>query len=139
MQHALFELLTGSYQNGRGISTDVSVKDITYSIMDHLGRLLNARQNSISHMSDYGLPDITLMYQGLPYSQSDLSTSIKKLILKYETRLDEVVVENKSKNSGECILQLEVTGRLINGEIVFFDTYFMSGGYANVQYRDKGI
>lgn len=139
MQYALFEILTGRYQSGQRINVKVTPKDIIYSVMDHLTRLLNARQNSISHMPDYGLPDIAMLYQDLPYSQSELSDSIQKLILKYETRLDDVLVTNKSINNGECILQLEVVGKLINGKEVCFDTYFMSGGYASVIYRESGL
>lgn len=139
MQYALFEILTGRFQCGKKINKNISSDDIIHSVKDHLTRLLNARKDSLSHMPDYGLPDITQLYQGLPYSQSELSDSIQNLILKYETRLNEVSVFNKSINNGNCILQLEVIGNLISGERVYFDTYFMSGGYADVKYRDAEL
>ena len=139
MKHALFEILTGSYQNGLKIRHKPSNRDIVISVMDHLTRLLNARQNSILHMPDYGLPDIANLYQGLPYSKKELSSCIKDLITKYEKRIQNITVLHKGFHDGNCILELEVNGELVNGEKVYFDTYFMSGGYANVKYRDVGF
>lgn len=138
MKHALLEILTGAYQSGQRLQNKPSSRDIVISVMDHLTRLLNARQNSILHMPDYGLPDIANLYQGLPYSKSELSDSIKNLIIKYETRIRYVTVLHKGYHNENCIVQLEVNGELANGDKVFFDTYFMSGGYANVEFRDIG-
>jgi len=133
MQHALFEILTGEYLSGRAISAIPTSFDITVSIKDHLTRLLNARLGAMAHLPDYGLPDISYMYQKLPYSLDDMVDAIKNSVLKYEPRLKQVDVLYKPMSGEDCILHLTVNGRLSSGEYVQFETYFMSGGYARVE------
>lgn len=133
MHHALFEILTGEYLNGQAISPIPSGYDITVSIKDHLSRLLNARLGAMEHLPDYGLPDISHMYQKLPYSLDDMVNAIRKSILKYEPRLKQVDVHYNPMSGADCILHLAVNARLTSGEYVQFETYFMSGGYARVE------
>jgi type VI secretion system protein len=133
MQHALFEVLAGHYSNGRPIDTVAESGEIQLSIMDHLTRLLNARQGSMVHDPDYGLPDIGLIYQSLPYSLEELVEVIRKAVLKYEPRLKRITVNYRPIKTTDCVLQLEVMGQLHNGEQVSYDTYFMSGGYAQIK------
>ncbi len=133
MHHALFEILTGKYADGRFISNIPSEYDVTVSIKDHLTRLLNARLGAMEHLPDYGLPDISHMYQKLPYSLDDMVEAIKNSILKYEPRLKQVDVMYKPMSGADCILHLAVNARLPTGHYVQFETYFMSGGYARVE------
>ncbi len=133
MQHALFEVLMGQYSNGMAIEPIPRSGDIQFSIMDHLTRLLNARQGSMVHDPEYGLPDIGQIYQGLPYSVTELVDVIRKAVLKYEPRLTRVDVSYKPIETTDCVLYLEILGRLTNGEYVSYDTYFLSGGNAQVK------
>jgi type VI secretion system protein len=133
MQHALFEVLTGCYSNGQPIESIARASDVQMSIMDHLTRLLNARQGCMGHDPEYGLPDIGRIYQGLPYTVNELVDVIRKAILKYEPRLLRVEVNYKPIKTDDCVLHLEVAARLQNGEYVSYDTYFLSGGHAEVK------
>ncbi|VAW92924.1 Uncharacterized protein similar to VCA0109 [hydrothermal vent metagenome] len=133
MHHALFEILTGEYADGRKISNIPSEYDITVSVKDHLTRLLNARLGAMRHLPDYGLPDISNIQQKLPYSIKDMVEAIKNSILKYEPRLKQVDVFSKPMSGTDCILQLAVNARLPTGQYVQFETYFMSGGLARVE------
>jgi len=133
MHHALFEILTGEYADGRAISNIPSEHDTMVSIKDHLTRLLNARLGAMQHLPDYGLPDISYMYQKLPYSLDDMVDAIRNSILKYEPRLKQVDVIYKPMSGSDCILHLAVNGRLSSGHYVQFETYFMSGGYARIE------
>ena len=133
MQHALFEVLTGQYSNGMSIEPVANARDVQYSIMDHLTRLLNARQGSIVHDPEYGLPDITQIYQGLPNSVTDLISLIRKAILKYEPRLQRVEVIHMPIEARDFVLHIEIFGRLQNGSSVSYDTYFLTGGNAEVK------
>ena len=135
MHHALFEVLAGQYAGGKEIDPVPGESDLSTSIQDHLTRLLNARQGSLVHMPDYGLPDIALMYQGLPYSLDDLVDAIKRTVLKYEPRLQYVDVSYRTPARGDCVLHVEINARLVTGSKVQFETFFMSGGYARVQAR----
>jgi type VI secretion system protein len=133
MQHALFEVLTGCYSNGLPIEPIARASDLQMSIMDHLTRLLNARQGCMVHDPEYGLPDIGRIYQGLPYTVSELVDVIRKAILKYEPRLLRVEVNYQPIKTDDCVLHLEVAARLQNGDFVSYDTYFLSGGHAEVK------
>jgi len=137
MQHALFEVLAGAYANGRQIEPFPGEQDLSTSIQDHLTRLLNARQGSLVHMPDYGLPDIAQLYQSLPYSLDDLAAAIKQSILKYEPRLTNVQVSHRPVNKGDSIIHIDINARLVNGQEVQFETRFLSGGYARVQARRR--
>ncbi len=133
MQHALFEVLTGQFSNGQPIEAVPRSGDIQMSIMDHLTRLLNARKGSMIHDPDYGLTDIGQIYQSLPYSVNELIDVIRKAILKYEPRLAKVDVSFKPIVTTDCVLHLEIYGRLRNGEFVSYDTFFLSGGNAQIR------
>lgn len=133
MQHALFEILTGQYSNAQPIEDVPREGDVQLSVMDHLTRLLNARKGSVVHDPDYGLTDIGQIYQGLPYSVNELIDVIRKAILKYEPRLSRVDVSFKPMVTTDCVLYLEIFGRLRNGEFVSYDTYFLSGGNAQIK------
>lgn len=135
MHHALFEVLVGHYAGGREIDPAPGEADLSTSIQDHLTRLLNARQGALVHMPDYGLPDIAQMYQGLPYSLEDLAEAIKRTILKYEPRLQQVDVGYRTPARGDCVLHVEINARLVTGGRVQFETFFLSGGYAEVKAR----
>jgi type VI secretion system protein len=103
------------------------------SIVDHLTRLLNSRRGALAHLPEHGLPDIAQVYQGLPYSVDELVESIRRTIARFEPRLNRVDVRYEPVDKGNCVLQLEIDAYLGDGERVYFDTYFMSGGYAEVR------
>lgn len=143
MNHALFEVLTGTYSNGAYLSVYASELSIGASIQDHLSRLLNARKGTLSHMPEYGLPDIAQIYQRLPYSVSELVILIREAIEKYEPRLSHVNVSHKEIEQGDWVLVLDVSGVLKDGIKLQFSTYFLSGGNAKVtmarrSYKNSG-
>lgn len=121
MALALFDILTDEYKN----------QDFN-SIKSHLARLLNARQGSLQHMPDYGLPDVAEIFQGLPYTTNLLVLEIKNTIKKYEPRLKSVRVIPKTSPEKECVLQLEISGTTTEDTKLQFDTFFHSGGTAEV-------
>ncbi|CAN5255323.1 type VI secretion system baseplate subunit TssE [soil metagenome] len=103
------------------------------SIQNHLVNLLNTRQGMLQHLPDYGLPDITAIYQGMPYSISYLLKTITAVIEKYEPRLHCVIVKHNQQHDKNCVLNLEIRAQLINGGNIQFATYFLSGGKAMVE------
>lgn len=129
---ALFEILTGHYHNGRPVAAAMSMDDLLVSIQDHLNRLLNARQGSLRHLPDYGLPDITCLYSGLPYSTSELTGAITRCIETYEPRLTDVIVIARPLAPGEGRLQLDITARLTDGSTARFKSYILREGQAEV-------
>lgn len=107
------------------------------SVCNHLNELLNARRGVLKHLSDYGLPDVEDIYEGLPYSQHTLASEVKKLIEKYEPRVryaNVVPVEIKEDN---CVIRLDIQAFLTNGQSIKLNTRFESGGKADVVQRAK--
>jgi len=104
--------------------------DAVASIREHLIRLLNARRGSLVHLPDYGLPDISEIYRGLPYSLQQLKNVIIYLIEHYESRLSNVSIQHKAIQDGDTVLHLEISGMLKSNVKLFFNTYFTSGGQA---------
>jgi type VI secretion system protein len=39
---------------------------VILSVLDNIQHILNARAGTISHLPDYGLPDMTKILQGMP-------------------------------------------------------------------------
>lgn len=121
MPYALLDILTGEYKEPEFCS-----------IRTHLIRLLNSRCGSLTHLPDYGLPDVTEIYQGLPYSIDALIDAIKNTIEKYEPRLHNISIKPKPLNDKDCVLQLELCAITNTNDQLQFNTYFMSGGTAEV-------
>lgn len=63
------------------------------SVLDNVQRILNSRAGSISHLPDYGLPDMGLILQGLPAAAHGLMSTLANTLLKYEPRLAAINIE----------------------------------------------
>lgn len=63
------------------------------SVLDNVQRILNSRAGSISHLPDYGLPDMGLILQGLPAAAHGLMNTLANTLLKYEPRLAAINIE----------------------------------------------
>jgi type VI secretion system protein len=121
MSYALLDILSGEYKEAEFCS-----------IRAHLTRLLNSRRGSLIHLPDYGLPDVTEIYQGLPYSIDALIDAIKNTIEKYEPRLHNISIKPKPMNDKDCVLRLEICATTNTNDQLQFNTYFMSGGTAEI-------
>ncbi len=130
--YGLFEVFTQEWKDARPLHVLDCKNAIVQSIHDHLSRLLNARQGALSHLPDYGLPDITAAYKDLPYTVIDLQTAIKDCITKYEPRIAEVNVIELPKDRAKGVVILEIRATLLDGRETRFETYLKSEGYAKV-------
>lgn len=114
------------------ILTNQCLENHCQSIQLHLTRLFNARQGSLTHLPDYGLPDVVDIYRGLPYSVPKLLLAMKGAIEKYEPRLSAVTLHPLTSLSENYVLQLHIVAKLFNGKNIQLETYFMSDGEAEV-------
>lgn len=126
---ALFDKLANPV---RYKSVEAEQQDELDSVCLHLNSLLNSRRGVLVHMSDYGLPDVEDIYEGLPYSQQTLAFEVKKLIEKYEPRVRSVNVLARDINQSDCIINLDIQAFLVSGLSLQFSTKFASGGKADV-------
>lgn len=129
---SIYETLSGRQLNGKELSEYPTMNDRLASIHDHLVRLLNARQGVLGHLPDYGLPDVNRYYQNLPYTAEDLARAVKEIIEKYEPRLESVEVVHLPRDMTLAIVHLEISGTVVGGGDVRFQTLFKSSGQAEV-------
>jgi type VI secretion system protein len=90
---SLYEMLLQNFDGElelRGVSDD---DQHTLSVLDNLQRILNSRAGALSHLPEYGLPDMGLVLQGLPGSAHGLMRTMADTLLKYEPRLAAVNIE----------------------------------------------
>jgi len=104
-------------------------------IRSHLNFLLLCRQGSHKHLPDYGLPDITQVYQNLPDSINDFIKAIQTTITRYEPRLNDVTVQFKPETEEDCVISVQILGKLVSdcANDVQFRGLFTSGGGVNIR------
>lgn len=129
---ALLEILRGRYLNGTELHSVAENEGNVLSIQDHLTLLLNARRESLPHMPEYGMPDLTDIYSNLPYSLDQLVAEVTRCIEKYEPRLRNVRVSVEPLDGTSCVIHLRIEGLTVVGRTVRLRTWFYSEGRAEV-------
>ena len=131
-RESLFEKISGQYADGTPVTAVPAEKRYIKSICDHLCRLLNTRQGTLSHIPDYGMPDIAEIYRGLPGSLVDLQNTVTRVVEKYEPRLEKVKVRNVSFDPLNSRIDFELSAVIKNSGRVVITTTFASTGEASV-------
>jgi type VI secretion system protein len=132
MDQALFESLTGMFLDGTPIEAVPQKSRVIFSIMDNLSRMFNSRKGCISHLKDYGLPDISEIYRKMPNGVEELRDAIRLAIEKYEPRLKNVRVVQQDENFKDAKLVFILSGEVIKGSVVRFQTTFISSGQSTI-------
>lgn len=90
---SLYEMLTFSF-SGELPLEQVSERDqLILSVMDNMQRIINCRAGTLAHLPDYGLPDLSLIHQGMAAGIHGLMRQIEETLLRYEPRLSQIQVE----------------------------------------------
>ena len=126
-QPSLYEILLGNFSSGVALDQISEENQVILSVLENMQRILNCRAGTLSHLPDYGLPDMSMILHGLPRSAQSLLAVFSETLLKYEPRL-------KSLNA--VLLPQTVQGQLeygIDAELkdfglVRFGTAFMPEG-----------
>ncbi|WP_431295534.1 type VI secretion system baseplate subunit TssE [Rahnella sp. PAMC 25559] len=124
---SLYEMLLGNFAGGLALNQVREDDQVVLSVLDNMQRILNCRAGTLSHLPDYGLPDMTKMLQGMPGTAHALIDTLAGVLLKYEPRLQALSVS---------LLEQEVPGELryaIDAELkgiglVRYGTEFMPEG-----------
>ena len=132
MQQGLFESLTGTFLDGTPVESVPQKQRRVVSIMDHLNRMFNTRCGTLSHMSDYGLPDVSDVYRRLPEGLDELQAAIKQTVERYEPRLKKVKVVQRGDETLANRLVFVVSAELAEGGQVRFQTTFTSLGNSTI-------
>ncbi|MCY1208338.1 type VI secretion system lysozyme-like protein [compost metagenome] len=106
------------------------------SVLDNLQRILNSRAGSLSHLPDYGLPDMGQVLQGLPAAAHGLIAVMTHTLLKYEPRLAELkVLLLPQSQPGQLEYSLDL--RLKSGEQATFGTTLAPAGKVLVRHLKR--
>ena len=124
---SLYDKLYGNFTGGLPLNEVSAENQGILSVLDNLQRILNSRAGSLAHLPDYGLPDMTLILQGMPGTVHELKTTLAATLLKYEPRIQDIsVVILEQAQPGE--LRYAIEAELHDGELVRFGTEFMPEG-----------
>ncbi|MEN8141293.1 MAG: type VI secretion system baseplate subunit TssE [Thermodesulfobacteriota bacterium] len=138
MNHSIFEILTGHFASGVPIGAPFAAADLLASIEDHLARLFNARQESVSHLEGYGMPNLGEIFFNLPYSANRLQTAVQENIDLFEPRLINVRVSYlKEKKDPANRLHFEIRGQTVAGMPLVGVATFVNGGKAEVALKEQ--
>jgi len=139
---SLYEVLTGSFAGGLELDQVSEEEQVILSVLDNMQRILNSRAGTLSHLPDYGLPDMSKILQGMPGSAHELMVTLSDRLLKYEPRLQKInVVMLEQSVPGE--LRYAIDAELKGIGLVRYGTEFMPEGRVFIrhlkqqQYLDK--
>lgn len=90
---SLYEILMQNFRGELALNKVNEDEQLTLSVLDNMQRILNSRAGSLSHLPDYGLPDMGTVLQGLPASDHGLMNDIARTLRRYEPRLAQVSVQ----------------------------------------------
>lgn len=124
---SLYEMLTSNFTGGLDLHNVSEENQVIMSVLDNMQRILNARQGALSHLPDYGLPDMTKILQGMPGTAHELMGTLSAVLLKYEPRLKSItVVMMDQEIPGE--LRYAIDAQLKGIGLVRYGTAFMPEG-----------
>ena len=90
---SLYEILLRNFCGELALDQVNEDDQLTLSVLDNIQRILNSRAGSLSHLPDYGLPDMGTVLQGLPASAHGVMNDIARTLRRYEPRLAQVSVQ----------------------------------------------
>lgn len=90
---SLYEMLLQNFDGELDLCRVREEDQHILSVLDNVRRILNSRAGTLSHLPDYGLPDMGVILQGLPAAAHELMGALANTLLKYEPRLAAVNVE----------------------------------------------
>jgi type VI secretion system protein len=123
----LFERITGHFANGAAVDDFEPATQCFLSVQDNIQRILNSRCGSLLHLPDYGLDDLSEIYQDLPASTLRLQRRMERTLLAYEPRLKTVRIE-LAKSDSDIMLSFTMTCHLHQAGLVRFGTHFLPDG-----------
>jgi len=124
MEQGLFESIQGKYLDGTTIEDTSVEKRLSRSISDNLVRLFNARAGMLSHLPDYGLPDISEICRSYPSGLDRLRIAMQKAVVKYEPRIKKARVELIDNDSTGSKIRFRLSGEMAHGDKIVYQTTF---------------
>ncbi|RYJ11705.1 MULTISPECIES: type VI secretion system baseplate subunit TssE [Rahnella] len=124
---SLYEMLLGNFAGGLDLHNVSEENQVILSVLDNMQRILNCRAGTLTHLPDYGLPDMSKILQGMPGTAHSLLTTLSGTLLKYEPRLRKInVILLPQSTPGH--LEYAIDAELKDLGLVRFGTEFMPEG-----------
>lgn len=124
---SLYETLLGNFSGGLDMHHVSEEEQIILSVLDNMQRILNSRAGALSHLPDYGLPDMSKILQGMPGTAHLLLATLSSTLLKYEPRLKSLkIILIPPTPTG--VLEYAIDAELEAFGMVRFGTDFMPEG-----------
>ncbi|MDN7178528.1 type VI secretion system baseplate subunit TssE [Caballeronia sp. SEWSISQ10-4 2] len=127
----LFEALTGHFANGDPIGLHDRNQQTFLSVRDNIQRILNSRRESLAHLPDYGLGDLSKIYRHMPASAHTPRREIEDTLLKYEPRLKSIDIASTDPEES-LLLNFTMSCELHQVGLVRYGTYFTADGQARL-------
>ncbi|CAN7725941.1 type VI secretion system baseplate subunit TssE [Caballeronia sp. LjRoot31] len=132
----LFEAVTGHFANGDPIDLHSRHQQTFLSVRDNIQRILNSRRNSLAHLPDYGLGDLSKIYRHMPASAHTLQREIEGTLLKYEPRLKSIEISAAEPEDG-MLLSFTMSCELHQAGLVRYGTHFSPDGQTRLTTQDN--
>jgi len=133
---SLYETLLQTFDGGLDLHQVNEEDQHTLSVLDNVQRILNSRAGALSHLPDYGLPDMGVILQGLPGTAHGMMATMEKTLLKYEPRLASITIELLEQvQPGH--LEFGLQAQLKSGQRVSFGTTVAAEGKVLVRHLKR--
>jgi type VI secretion system protein len=133
---SLYEVLLQNFDGELAVDQVAEADQLTLSVLDNLQRILNSRAGTLSHLPDYGLPDMGMILQGLPATAHRLMNTMAETLLKYEPRLAAVSVELLAQ-AQPGHLEYRLDAQLKGGARLLFGTTLAAEGKVLVRHLKR--
>ncbi|RYM55418.1 type VI secretion system lysozyme-like protein [Serratia quinivorans] len=133
---SLYETLFGNFTGGLDLHQVSEQNQVIMSVLDNMQRILNCRAGTLTHLPDYGLPDMATVIHGLPGTEHELMKILSGVLLKYEPRLKKIaVVIQQQTTLGE--LHYAIDAELKGVGLVRYGTEFMPEGRVLIRHMKQ--
>ena len=135
-QPSLYEMLLGNFAGGLSLHQVSEDHQVIMSVLDNMQRILNCRAGTLSHLPNYGLPDMSKILQGMPGTAHSLLTTLSDTLLKYEPRLKSLNVVLLPQST-PWHLEYGIDAELKEFGLVRFGTAFMPEGRVLIRHMKQ--
>ena len=90
---SLYEMLMSGFSGELPLEQVGERDQLILSVMDNMQRIMNCRAGTLAHLPDYGLPDLSVIHQGMTAGIHGLIHQIEEALRRYEPRLSQLRVE----------------------------------------------
>ncbi|WP_271411956.1 type VI secretion system baseplate subunit TssE [Pseudomonas sp. Q1-7] len=133
---SLYEMLLQNFSGELALHEVREEDQAILSVLDNVQRILNSRAGSLSHLPDYGLPDMSQILQGLPAAAHGLMGTLTHTLLKYEPRLAALSVRLEPQ-SQPGYLEYSFDVSLMSGEQATFGASLAPQGKVLVRHLKR--